>query len=153
MKPRLRRLAIVLFLLASPLLNGQSSNIETQPAYKAKIAALEERWLKAIEGADIVTLDKILADDFVRPVPSAGRFISKAQLLDYYKGHKPTAASRHFENLNVTIYGDTAIARGNLVTAGSGTHAPSKNLFTDVFVLREGRWQAVSAQENDVESR
>ena len=47
------------------------------------------------------------------------------------------------------IYGDVAIARGILTAADAHGTVVRKTLFTDVFVRREGRWQAVSAQENE----
>jgi ketosteroid isomerase-like protein len=141
---------LFLLLLTSSLLNGQSAKTETPREDKAEISRLEDRWLKAIETADVATLDSILADDFVRPVPAARRFITKTQLLEYYKSHKQeSSAPKHIENLSVTFYGTTAIARGNVVTADPNSHVVSRNLFTDVFVFRGGRWQALSAQENE----
>ena len=135
-------------ILVSPLLAQRQPG--TNDA-KAEIAHLEDSWLRAIQAADISTLNRILADDFVRPAPTAGQFITKSEFLAYYKSHKPTASAvRHIENLNVTIYGHTAIARGNVVTADHTGHAVSRNLFTDVFVFRSSRWQAVSAQENEL---
>jgi hypothetical protein len=137
----------LLLLVVTPSLYSQQSKPE---AAKAEIASIEEHWLHAIESADLAALDSILAEDFVRPAPSAGAFITKSELLDYFKSHRTsTPETRHIENLNVTLYGDTAIARGNVVIANPGSHVISRNLFTDVFVLRNGRWQAVSAQEND----
>lgn len=39
----------------------------------AEIARLEDRWLKAVQDADIAALNQVLADDFVRPAPAAGQ--------------------------------------------------------------------------------
>jgi hypothetical protein len=47
--------------------------------------------------------------------------------------------------LHVRIYGNVGIVNGMVVEAGSG--APRKTLFTDVFACRDGKWQAVNAQE------
>jgi hypothetical protein len=140
---------ILLLLLVAPSLNGQPSKPEATSSDKAAIATVEDRWLKAIETGDIATLDSILSDDFIRPVPLSAQFITKSQLLDYYKTHKPAPSGpKHIENLTVTLYGATAIARGSVVT-NDATGNVARNLFTDVFVSRNGRWQAVSAQEND----
>lgn len=151
MKPILKRVPLYLLLLVIPRsIFGQSPEPGSPKGDKVEIARIEERWLHAIETTDLATLDSILAEDFIRPSPSAGQFINKSQLLDYFKSHKSTSAARHIENLTVTIYGVTAIARGTVTTADSSGHATSRNLFTDVFVLRHGQWLAVSAQENDV---
>lgn len=153
MKPCIGCVQIVLLLFASSFLNGQPAEAKTKQTDQAEIARLEDRWLKAIAASDFATLDSILADDFVRPAPTAGQFITKSQLLDYLKSHKPTATtSRHIENLTVAFYGTTAIARGNVVTVGATGEVVSKSLFTDVFVIRGNHWQAVSAQENDTNS-
>ena len=153
MKPCAANVQILLLILASSLLNAQSAKTQTLRADRTEIPKLEDRWLKAIEDADTLTLDSILADDFVRPAPAAGRFITKSQLLVYYKSHKPaSSAPKHIENLKVTLYGTTAIARGNVATTDSNSDVVSRNLFTDVFMLRNGRWQAVAAQENDTTS-
>ena len=48
------------------------------------------------------------------------------------------------------IYGDVGIVNGVVVRTTSDGAAPRRTLFTDVFVYREGRWQAVNSQENEV---
>ncbi|MFP5237893.1 MAG: YybH family protein [Acidobacteriota bacterium] len=119
---------------------------------RTAIAQLENRWVSALNHADLAALDAILADDFVRPAPTAGTFISKAQLLAYYRTH-PSARSgitRRIEDMTIWIEDTTGIARGIVVTAGADHKDDSRQLFTDVFVLRSGRWQAVSAQENPI---
>ena len=114
------------------------------------IVRLESQWLNALSSADVKEIARILAGDFVRPAPAAGRFIDKATLLQYYRTHlrARSAAPRRMEKLHVDIYGSTAIARGVLVVPNSTAHNESRLLFTDVFVRRDGTWQAVSAQEN-----
>ena len=150
MKPILSRVPLYLLLLISPYsIFGQSPPSDASKRDKAEIARIEDQWLHAIETSDLATLDSILADDFVRPAPAAGRFITKSQLLDYFKSRKSKSATRHIQNLNVAIYGATAIARGNVIIADSNGGRGSTNLFTDVFVHRNGHWLAVSAQEND----
>ena len=52
-----------------------------------------------------------------------------------------------FTGLRVLIYGDIAIATGSVVNGGDRT------VFTDVFARRDGRWQAINAQENAVQAR
>jgi hypothetical protein len=121
---------------------------------KSDIARIETRWLHAIETSDVSILNSILADDFIRPAPSAGDFITKSQLLAYYKTHKPSASGlKHIENLQVNVYGTTAIARGNVVSTDTSRRELSRTLFTDVFILRGGLWQAVSAQENKLKDQ
>ena len=150
MNLNVRCVPIVCLLFASSILICQSPKSETPKSDTAEIARLEDRWLKAIETADIATLKSILADDFIRPIPLSAQFVTKSQLVDYYKSRKPAATPpKHIENFSVTFYGTTAIARGNVVANDPTGQVVARNLFTDVFVFRDGRWQAVSAQEND----
>jgi hypothetical protein len=60
----------------------------------------------------------------------------------------PAGHKARFEKLEVRVYGETAIAN-RIVEASDGPDDKSKRtVFTDVFVYRAGRWQAVNAQEN-----
>ena len=129
-----------LLLLTGTLAMAQQS---WQASSQKAIADVEIRWLQHID--DSATLDSILADDFVHVLPSG--FITKKQHIDYVKAHpRSPQESRSFEDLKVRVYGDTGIANGTVViTNASGSH---RSVFTDVFVKRNGQWQAVNAQEN-----
>ncbi len=48
------------------------------------------------------------------------------------------------------VYGMTALVRGIVTTTNVEGSVIDRLLFTDVFVFRDGKWQAVSAQENSV---
>jgi hypothetical protein len=47
--------------------------------------------------------------------------------------------------LNVRLYGDTAIVNGSVIAADDNGEL-ERTMFTDVFVYRDGRWQAVNAR-------
>ena len=113
---------------------------------------LESKWLDAINDADVTTIANTLSDDFVRPAPEYAQFANKAEVLSYYRSHLSAHSSvqRRIEDLTVSVYDTTAIARGRVVTSNSDGKVVSETLFTDVFVQHDGRWQAVSAQENSV---
>ncbi|HEU4752157.1 MAG TPA: nuclear transport factor 2 family protein [Armatimonadota bacterium] len=110
------------------------------------ICALEHEWLQA---RDAATLERILASDFVHPVPS-GVLLTRAQHIAWVVAHpRPESSKARFESLRVRFYGTTAIANGVVVAQAPG-QAPRRTVFTDVFVYRDHRWQAVNAQENVV---
>jgi hypothetical protein len=112
------------------------------------LIALENEWLKNEHNA--AELERILASDFLHPVVT-GDVLTKAQHIEYSSKHLPPAdrASR-FEDLQVRIYGDVGIVNGLVVTNNKDRNAVDKSVFTDVFVYRDGCWQAVNAQENAV---
>jgi uncharacterized protein DUF4440 len=59
-------------------------------------------------------------------------------------------SSNHFECLQVRVYGDVGIVNGLVVTTNKDGNTVDKTVFIDVFVYRDGRWQAVNTQENAV---
>ena len=108
---------------------------------------LEQQWLHAHDAA---TLDRILASDFVHVIP-VDHFLTKQEHIDWVVKH-PEPKDRHtrFDQLNVRLYGDVAIVNGSVVAADDSGKELDRTMFTDVFVFRDGRWQAVNAQENEV---
>jgi len=113
------------------------------PEAEQAVIQLEHRWL-ANENNPAV-LESILADDFVHVLPEG--MISKREHIDYVKTHPDAFPGTHkFERLDVRVYGNVAIANGIVLAVPPGG-APHRTLFTDVFALRQGRWQAVNAQE------
>lgn len=132
---------------------------QTKPAAKADnakdvadVIRLENKWLASLLAANVDEIAQVLADDFSRPSPDSGDFVTKAELLSFYRSHLSAQGpnAKQMEGLTVTVYDSTALARGMLMTTDPKGRVVSELLFTDVFVKRQGRWQAVSAQENKV---
>jgi hypothetical protein len=105
---------------------------------------LEKRWLEAEDDPSV--LEGILADDFVHVLPFG--FVTKAEQLRYMRTHPSPQArpARHFEDLKVRVYGNAGIVNGIVVSISREGKA-EKTIFTDVFAYRDGKWQAVNAQE------
>jgi hypothetical protein len=110
---------------------------------KQQLLALENRWLQAED--DPVALQSILAPDFLHVVP--GEIITKEQQLQFLREHPAGSEppEKHFEDLHVRVYGEAGIVNGAVIQTTE--HGKRKTLFTDVFAYRDGKWQAVSAQE------
>ncbi len=125
--------------------NNQKKNSNDEKA----IIKLENEWLGLLH--DEATLDKILASDFVHVVPQ-GFFLTKEQHIKWAVSH-PMSKEFHqkFDTLTVRVYGNSAIANGIVETFDQAGKSVRKSIFTDVFVKRNGTWQAVNAQENAVQ--
>ncbi len=137
-------LALTLALAVVSAAPGNAQGGPTAARDSAIIAAIESEW---IDASDSVTLDRILASDFVHPV-AQGYFLTKAETIAWSATHRPPATMRfRFGRLDVRVYGDAAIATGIVVTTDTTGTPLDRAVFTDVFVRRGGRWQAVSAQE------
>jgi len=111
------------------------------------IIALEQEWLHARNAA---TLDRILASDFVHVVP-VDHFLTKQEHIDWVIKH-PEPKDRHtrFGKLNLRLYGDVGIVNGSVIASDLNGKEIDRTMFTDVFVCRDGRWQAVNGQENGI---
>jgi hypothetical protein len=112
------------------------------------LVALENEWLKNEHNP--TALEHILASDFLHPVVT-GDVLTKAQHIQFSSRHlPPPGLTNHFEGLRVRVYGDIGIVNGLVVTTNKDGNAIRRTVFTDVFTYRDGRWQAVNAQENAV---
>jgi hypothetical protein len=110
---------------------------------KRELLVLENRWLRVED--DPVAVEGILAPDFLHVVP--GGIITKEQHLQFLREHPASGrhAEKRFENLHVRVYGLAGIVNGAVIKKTDD--GERKTLFTDVFAYRDGKWQAVSAQE------
>ncbi|HEX3843120.1 MAG TPA: nuclear transport factor 2 family protein [Steroidobacteraceae bacterium] len=116
--------------------------------------------LAALNRHDVTMLARILGREFLDS-DFQGDAITRAQYLGYFAhaaaAHSPPVQQR-FQDTTVRFVagGDVAIVTGVVVTqpAGasntmrsSGPDAVRHSRFTDVFVWRDARWQAVTGQE------
>ena len=108
---------------------------------------LEQEWLHA---RDAATLDRILASDFVHVIPSDHSLTKQENIAWFVKHPQPKDRHTNFDKLNVRIYGDVGIVNGSVLATDDSGKELARTMFTDVFVFRDMRWQAVNAQENVV---
>jgi hypothetical protein len=133
---------LVSALLLAPLAAMQTPTADTRQQQALK--ALEQRWLASER--DPSALETILADDFIHVLPTG--FVTKREQIDFMRSHPAPqdGTTRRFDDLRVRIYGDAGVVTGAVIATRPDGQA-EKTLFTDVFALRHGRWQAVNAQE------
>lgn len=150
MPPNSFRLAIALALgcvMSSSFTVAQGKTVKRNEPLpeqaRQQLLALENQWLKVEDDPD--ALEAILAPDFLHVVPAG--IITKNEQLTYMRKHpSPKQSSeKHFENMHARVYGTVGIVNGVVVAKEAAT--TRRTLFTDVFAYRDGKWQAVSAQE------
>lgn len=138
--------AALLLIIAVPI---PGSARRAEQGDRNGLEAIERQWLASEH--DSAALGSILADDFVHPVP-AGIFLTKAQHIDWAVRHPaPRDRQQRFDQLRIRTYGEVGVVTG-LVISTDAEGREDRTVFTDVFVRRTGRWQAVNAQENAVRS-
>ena len=106
---------------------------QTGGAEKA-VAALEEQWLQSQKTNNPDLVAPLLADKFVE-TSSDGQVMNKAEALAQAKATNYVSAE--YEDVKVTVFGDTAIATGGF--KGKGTDASGKPMdvherWTDTWV-------------------
>jgi hypothetical protein len=109
---------------------------------------IEDEWTVANLNADKKKLERILADDYVGTTPD-GTMQGKA---DYLRDVKPEPTIQHweFQNLKLALNGSRATLTGLVSLESSERNEPLVLRFTDKFVWRDGRWQAVSSEVSPV---
>jgi hypothetical protein len=112
----------------------------------ASLTDLEHEWTVANINADKEKLNRILADDYVGQSADGG-IQGKAEYIRTIK--RDTLIQKwEFEDLKVTLTGDRATLEGVLRLQLPDREAAFK--FTDKFVWRDGRWQAVGSQVSPI---
>jgi ketosteroid isomerase-like protein len=115
------------------------------------VTALETKWLQSYRTNDPDLIAAVLADKFVN-TGSDGKVMNKAESLADAKATKNSSAD--YENVHVTVFGDTAIATGGY--KGRGTDASGKPFdvhlqWTDTWVrMPNGKWQCVASQDTPI---
>jgi ketosteroid isomerase-like protein len=112
-----------------------------------EVLAVERDIMAAIRNKDAVALEPMLADDFCYRT-HFGAETDKAGFLQSIVSSPFEILSLHGEELNVNVYGDTAVLTGVQIAEArppEGEKEESVVAFTDVFVRRDGRWLMVLA--------
>ena len=138
----------VMFAIASVLLAAQASGRDAKSDEQA-LLQLENDWFHS---RSVETLERIYAPDFVHIIAD-GRMFSGKDEIEYLRAHpqpKQDESRRKFEDVQVRFYGDIGIVTGRTAVTDEKGAIVRKTSFTDVFHWRDGRWQAVNAQETTV---
>lgn len=141
----MKQTVIALLLLTTTTLFGQSK--KDKSSAEQALIQLENDWSQADLKRDAAALDRILAEDWIG-IDFEGAVLSKAQALKGIDSGSGLLQSTVLRDMKVRVYSDTAIITGSDTEKGEyhGKDSSGKYLWTDVFVRRHGRWQAVSSQ-------
>lgn len=124
---------------------------QTSGATEKAVMALEDQWLKSQKTNNPELVAPLLADKFIS-TGDDGKVTNKAQALANAKASKVVSAEG--ENVQVTVFGDTAIATGLWI--GKGTDEKGKpfdvrDRWTDTWTkMPNGKWQCVATQSTAV---
>jgi ketosteroid isomerase-like protein len=130
---------------------GGARSTSNKTSDKDALIEVEHAWGNALLKKDVAGFSRCLADEWVL-ITSDGSRVTKAVALADLKSGALRIDSFRLDDVTVRFYGNTAVVRG-LITEKSKLRdkdTSGKSRFTDVFVKRDGRWQAVASQESNV---
>jgi ketosteroid isomerase-like protein len=105
----------------------------------------EQTWAKALEQRDTATLSCLLAQEFEDAGPD-GKLQDRNTVLE--KAGKRQGAHNELTEMQAHVQGDFGYIRGLATAVGKQGKVLDRVRFTDIYVYRDGRWQAVAAHES-----
>jgi len=112
-----------------------------------RVADLDSEYQEAVKRNDFVTMDGILADDFVL-ITGTGKVFTKTDLLDEVKSRKYQYEHQEDSEKTVRLWGDTAVVTAKLWAKGTEEGKPFeyKLWFSDTYVRTKAGWKYALGQ-------
>ena len=112
---------------------------------------LEQQWNQALLAKDYKTVNQIMADDWTG-IDFRGMTVTKAETLDELKAGESGNQSVELGEMTVKVFGNTAVVIGSDTEKSTyhGKDSSGKYAWLDVFVKRDGRWQAVASESTKI---
>lgn len=140
----------IVFVLAMATGMAAAECASGQGKDEATLVGLEQTWAKALEAHDTAAVSCLVAEEF-QDVGVDGAVYDRATTLARIASRRPS--QNHLEDVHAQLHGEMAYVRGlNRVTDNAGA-VLARVRFTDIFLYRDERWQAVAGQETLVEEK
>ena len=111
------------------------------------IRQLEQRLASAWVNRDRAFIEQLIADDWT-VTDQTGNILTKRQVIDEtFAATDRRIDAMEVDDVRVRLLGDVAVATGRTRVSGKYKDEPVTVTlrFTDVFHVRDGRWQAVAS--------
>ena len=139
------------FVVASVLSVAALLSFAWAANVEEEIKKLETERAAAVVKGDVATVEKQTADDYIL-ISATGQVMDKQQTMDAIKNGQIKLTSNDLSDLKVRVYGNTAVVTGKSDAKGTlfGNEIKGPNMFTRVYVKKDGRWQSVAFQQTPV---
>ena len=125
---------------------GQARPAARQTTEQA-LLALENEWARAVVARDVTTFERLLAPGFVYTENNV--VMSRGEVISSMTSGPDRVQWAGNEGMKVHNFGNTAVVTGILVLRGrsKGAAFNRRYRYTDTWMLRNGQWQVVAAQD------
>jgi ketosteroid isomerase-like protein len=139
--------ALLLMSLVPFHLWAQKPSASAAPSEEEEIKSLEHERNVAILNGDAAALDRMTADDYSF-ITLRGELRTKSEIVKGFKSGSFKYESRQISDLNIRVYGNTAVVTGRSNQKGmeEGKDYSGDYRFTRVYVRQNGRWLTVALQ-------
>jgi ketosteroid isomerase-like protein len=144
----MRLLLLASFVLGATHASSQSRTVRSDQEI---LIDLERQWDAAFHKQDAEFIGSLLADEFIATY-SDGTRGDKAREIELAKTFNQQVDSRVLEDFIVKTFGNTAIVwfTQHLTGPSQGKTITITYQYSDVWVMRDGRWQCVASQSTRV---
>jgi len=117
-----------------------------------ELKQLELDWAEAARTGNADKLGQILGDEWTA-LDYLGNKTTKKDVLAELKSKSSTLSSFEAGAMDVAVFGNTAVVQGSDTEKSTykGKDSSGKYVWMDVFVKRNGKWQAVRSQSAKVQ--
>lgn len=138
---------MVVILVSAVAQQSPTASTETE----RYIQDSESQWAEAVANGDVSVVQRILADDFIgvdAAGGTGGELYDKTKAISLIREHYSEFAYNHLDHAKIRFFGNTAVAQGS-ESWERRTGEPRKGRFvwTDTWLLRNGKWQIVAAED------
>jgi hypothetical protein len=112
-----------------------------------EVFALEEEWTKALVGRDTTAFRRLTTPGFVYTEDNV--VMTQQELIDAVASSPDVVEWAGNEGMKLYDYNPIAVVTGVLVVKGHNSNGPFTNRYryTDTWLYRNGKWQAIAAQD------
>ena len=139
--PAIALVAITTWLCVTPA--------HASPDSERELLKMNAEYDEAIMRGDAAALDRIFAEEFILTNWQCEVLNKQQQIAAVARGEAKLEDARS-EDVRVRIYGETAVMTGRFTAQSTreGKTVKLNELYTAVWVRRDGRWQLVAEQGN-----
>jgi ketosteroid isomerase-like protein len=117
-----------------------------------RLRKIQQELSAAWMARDRATIERLIAPDW-SVTHVAGQRLTRADVFrDMLESDATQIAASTVDEVEIRVYGDAAVVTGRTHAAGVQSGAPFdvQLRFTDVFVRRDDRWQAVASHATQI---